>query len=63
METSLACLKEKKPVWLEHRKKLKGIRLKTMCCLVGHDKELGFNSSYKNKLLEGLEHRSEMPLT
>lgn len=33
-----------------------------MCCLVGHDEELGFDSSCKKKPLEGLEHRCEMPL-
>lgn len=26
-----------------------------MCCLVGHDEELGFDSSCKKKPLEGLE--------
>lgn len=33
-----------------------------MCRLVGHDEELGFDSSCNKKPLEGLEHRCEMPL-
>ena len=33
-----------------------------MCRLVGHDKELGFDSSCKKKPVEGLEHRCERAL-
>ena len=39
------------------------VKLEKWAGLAGHGKELGFDSCYKKKPLEDLEHRCEMPPT